>query len=168
MAISHDAFVEAAKPSRKPKSRSPSSSASPSPSSAPSPPAIKEAEVWSAFFVANATCPSPTGTPLATFAVAHWTPGGSQYDYFIDFPDVFSSIAPLYAQSVSFQGGTMATDRVHRRGWALLGTTQWTAQTWVVELSFPADDFNSSAVVGVCMCPPSVPTTCRSCISTPP
>lgn len=44
----------------------------------------------------------------------------------------------------------MATDATGRRGWALLGSTDWTPHAWVVALSFPRSTLNSTSLLGVC------------------
>ena len=114
-------------------------------------------EIWSAGFVFNSTasggaCATPLPDAIATFYVARWQPAAADaYHYNIDMNAfAWPAVAPIHTKTLLFNGQIMATDAVGRRGWALFGTTTWTAQSWVVELSFPADDFNSSAVTGAC------------------
>jgi pectinesterase len=128
------------------------------------PPAVEAAskplvpgEVWSAGFVFNSTasngaCTAPLPDATATFYVARWQPAAADaYHYHINM-DAFAwpTVAPIHTKTLLFSGQNMATDAAGRRGWALFGTSTWTAQSWLVQLSFPADDFNSSAVTGVC------------------
>ena len=114
-------------------------------------------EMWSAGFVFNSSaaggaCTTPVPDAIATFYVARWQPAAADaYHYHVDMNAFdWPTVAPIHTKTLTFNGQAMATDAVGRRGWALFSTTTWTAQSWLVELAFPADDFNSSAVTGVC------------------
>lgn len=132
-------------PSRTPKPK-PSHSSMPSPTPLPSGPS--ENEIWSAFFVLNGTVPTPPDTAVATFRVARWNPQ-SAYDYFISQPFSWPLQTPMYAKSLG-PSKAMAVDSVARRGWAIFGTTDWSQHTWVMDLSFPRSNFNSTVFNGVC------------------
>ena len=114
-------------------------------------------EMWSAGFVfnssaSNGACTAPVPDAVATFYVARWQPAAADaFHYHINM-DAFSwpTVAPVHTKTLTFSGQAMATDAAGRRGWALYGTTTWSSQSWLVEMSFPSADFNSSSVTGVC------------------
>ena len=115
-------------------------------------------EVWSVFFAFNTTNPSggcATDSVGARLFAARFSPAaGAAAAWRHHVTDISSTLAPLlpiHSKTLTYSGGaTMAADAYGRRAWALLGTTDWTPHTFVVQLAFPAARFNSTRVVGVC------------------
>lgn len=111
-------------------------------------------ELWAAFFVINGTGPGCNqDTTDVSFYAARWAPmtgaTGNASVYALAQPYAWPTLTPIHSKTLS-QGSPMAVDAVGRRGWALFGTTDWTAHVWVMQLSFPRDDPSAIVVEGVC------------------
>ena len=106
------------------------------------------------FFAFNSTDSCGADVVGARLFAARYAPAAADAAYRHHVVDISSALAPLlpiHSKTLTFGGGaTMAADAAGRRAWALLGTTDWTPHTWVVQLAFPATSFNSTRVVGVC------------------
>jgi hypothetical protein len=113
------------------------------------------AEIWSTFFSFNSS-DSSCGTDVvgARLFAARFAPAAADAAWrhsVVDITAALSPLLPIHSKTLTFSGGaTMAADAVGRRAWALLGTTDWTPHTWVVQLAFPAKNFNQTNLMGVC------------------
>jgi hypothetical protein len=124
---------------------------------APPPPRKKTfpGETWSAFFALNSTDNCATDVVGAVFTVARWAtnstvPTSVQGNYSLSFPDIFPGLDPIHSKSLTGYGSVMATDSLGRRGWAMMGTTDWTPHVWIVALSFPGGPSTPAVATGVC------------------
>jgi len=123
---------------------------------AAAPPPQHRGEVWSAFFAYNATDTSSCSTDVvgARLFAARFAPAAADAAFrhhVVDISHALAPLLPIHSKTLYFGGGaTMAADAAGRRAWALLGTTDWTPHTWVVQLAFPAGRFNTTTLVGVC------------------
>jgi hypothetical protein len=111
-------------------------------------------EVWSAFFAFNSTDNCGADVVGARLFAARFAPAAADAawrHHVVDISDALAPLLPIHSKTLTFGGGaTMAADAAGRRAWALLGTTDWTPHTWVVQLAFPSDRFNTTRLVGVC------------------
>jgi len=112
-------------------------------------------EIWSAFFAFNASDPScdsdAVGARLFAARFAPAAPDAAWRHSLVDVTDALAPLQPIHSKTLTFGGGaTMAVDAAGRRAWALLGTSDWTPHSWVVQLAFPKGDFNSTRLVGAC------------------
>lgn len=107
-------------------------------------------EIWSAFFAFNTTSSCGQDYVGTQFWSSRFSPLIS-YDAFTNEAYDWPTLTPIHSKTITFSGGeTMAADPIGRRAWGLFGTTDWASHTWIVQFSFPKNNFNSSKVVGVC------------------
>jgi hypothetical protein len=121
----------------------------------PSPPRkTSPGELWSAFWLFNSTNQCATDSSPVLFAVARWTPSAGNVvpgsSYSLSFPFLFQNLLPMHSKTITGAGSVMAVDSVGRRGWAMLGTTDWSPHVWIVALSFPGGPSTQAVATGVC------------------
>ena len=107
-------------------------------------------EIWSSFFALNTTSSCNQDYVGTQFYSARFSPL-LPYDTYVTEAYDWPSLTPIHSKTITYAGGeSMAADPIGRRAWGLFGTTDWTSHVWVVQFSFPKNNFNSSKVVGVC------------------